>query len=602
MFEESPQTDDRDNTAAAPSPRTTKAAADRLGCPAPDTGDDGERPLADVTRELCELASQLAADTCRWLTLLAEFDRREGWAGFGIRSCAQWLSWRCALSLSTAYEQLRVAHALADLPAVRAEFAAGRLSYSKVRAISRMADGDTEESVLLTAQSCTAAQLDRLARAYRRAVRPEEDMQRAGHRHFCWHWDDEGYLVVEGRLPPEQGATLLAALRAASDHIEADSPEPGRAEPENTAPDDTQAHATADDGADVGGAKSDPNGPQQPAAEAASPDYSAEESPVAGSATIQPEPRGGPTSLTPQRSAAELRSPTDDPGVLMRAHAHAREARAADALVLLAETTLAHQPTFVRGGDRYRVMLHVDLAALAGSDQPGSEAAAGEPIRPATAVTPRSGGVSNKRMHIDDGPALSVTAAQRITCHASVVALLRGPRGQLLDVGRSTRTIPPAVTRALHIRDRGCCRFPGCQRRTGLEAHHIIHWAHGGPTRLDNLVLLCRLHHWLIHEGGFTVEAPVIEHATFRRPDGELLAEVPTLTAAELPAAAYGRTLRGSADSLTPPWWYGEPLRLAYVVSAILDDRDRRSSDPHRHQLVATAEYNAASRASTNAA
>ncbi|MBA2388956.1 MAG: DUF222 domain-containing protein [Geodermatophilaceae bacterium] len=539
-----------------PAPHLTTAGRDRLITPAEDRA-DGERPLADVTRELCELASDLAAATCRWLMLLAEFDRREGWAGYGVRSCAQWLSWRCALSLSTAYEQLRVAHALEELPAVRAEFAAGRLSYSKVRAISRMAGAGNEDAVLRTAQSCTAAQLDRLARAYRRAVGTEDEIERSGRRRFSWHWDDDGYLVVEGRLPPEEGAMLLAALRAAADQIESDS-----------------ADLAADPDAD--GRASDGVAAEWPSTA----DSSAEES--AGS-TVMPRQHHRraativePTSLTPGRSVAEMTSPTEDPGLLRRAESRAREARAADALALLAETTLAHQPTFVRGEDRYHVMLHVDLDALAG----GSERSGGQ-VAPATSID---------RMHLDQGPAVSVTAAQRITCHASVVALLRGPRGQLLDVGRRTRTIPSAISRALHVRDRACCRFPGCHRHTGLEAHPVVHWARGGRTRLGNLVLLCCLHHWLVHVGGFRVEAPVAEHAAFRRPDGEQLPEIPELTSSALPATALGQTLRGTADSLTPPWWYGEPMRLAYVVSSILDDQHRRSGDPHRLQLAETAQ------------
>lgn len=276
----------------------------------------------------------------------------------------------------------------------------------------------------------------------------------------------------------------------------------------------------------------------------------------------RPRPATQPLSLIPHHTPDQLSSPTDDPGLFRRADTCARDARAADALVLLAETTLTHTPAYLNGDDRYRAMLHVDLDTLALADRSGSDQA-GEQATPTA------------RTHIDDGPALSVTAARRITCHAGVVAVLRGPRGQLLDIGRRTRTIPSAIARALHVRDSGCCRFPGCHRRSGLEAHHIRHWARGGPTSLDNLVLLCRLHHWLLHEGGFTVEAPVIGHAIFRRPDGQRLPQVPALAA--LPAPAMNRTLRNDADSLTPPWWYGEPLRLAYVVSALLDEQDRRS-------------------------
>src|SRR5262245_28410281 len=98
--------------------------------------------LPELESELLGLAGHIAAAECRFLQLLAEFDDRNGWAGDGIRSCAHWLSWRAGMSLRTATEHLRVARALQNLPAIREAFAAGRLSYSKVRAITRIAGSD----------------------------------------------------------------------------------------------------------------------------------------------------------------------------------------------------------------------------------------------------------------------------------------------------------------------------------------------------------------------------------------------------------------------------------------------------------------------------
>lgn len=114
-----------------------------------------------VESELVELAGHLAAGTCRFLRLLAEFDRRGGWAGPGIRSCAHWLNWRVGLSLRTARDHLRVAHALRTLPAITAVFAAGRVSYSKVRALTRIATPATENGLLIVALQAarSAAQL-----------------------------------------------------------------------------------------------------------------------------------------------------------------------------------------------------------------------------------------------------------------------------------------------------------------------------------------------------------------------------------------------------------------------------------------------------------
>lgn len=101
--------------------------------------DPTEMSIPELESELVGLAGHLAAAQCRFLLLLTEFDARDGWGGPGVRSCAHWLSWRIGMDLRTAREQLRVARALAGLPLIAAEFAAGRLSYSKVRAITRIA-------------------------------------------------------------------------------------------------------------------------------------------------------------------------------------------------------------------------------------------------------------------------------------------------------------------------------------------------------------------------------------------------------------------------------------------------------------------------------
>ena len=107
-----------------------------------------------------------------------------------------------------------------------------------------------------------------------------------------------------------------------------------------------------------------------------------------------------------------------------------------------------------------------------------------------------------------------------------------GPaHGSVLDVGRKTRTIPPALRRALDARDRGC-RFPGCGLRF-TDAHHIKHWADGGETKLENTLLLCRSHHRKVHEGGYRVCSDRNGQVAFFTPMGKALFEVPPLP--ELP-------------------------------------------------------------------
>jgi len=115
------------------------------------------RPLAELESEICTLAGHLAAATCRFLVLLAEFDAREGWASWDMPSCAAWLSWKCQLGSSTAREHVRVARALTALPVIRGEFAAGRFSYAKVRALTRIATPDSDADLAEMAESYIAS-------------------------------------------------------------------------------------------------------------------------------------------------------------------------------------------------------------------------------------------------------------------------------------------------------------------------------------------------------------------------------------------------------------------------------------------------------------
>jgi hypothetical protein len=125
-------------------------------------------PLERLEAEICELAGHLTAATCRFLVMVGDFDARCGWESWDLPSCAAWLSWKCQLSPGTAREQVRVARALRALPVIRAGFAAGRLSYAKVRALTRIATPATEADLAELACPMTGAQLDRFARAHRR--------------------------------------------------------------------------------------------------------------------------------------------------------------------------------------------------------------------------------------------------------------------------------------------------------------------------------------------------------------------------------------------------------------------------------------------------
>ena len=171
--------------------------------------------------QIAELSARIDAATYELLCHLHEFDLRHGWEGW--RSCAHWLNWRTGLDLGAAREKLRVAAALADLNHVAAAMARGQLSYSKVRALTRVASPATEARLLAVALCATAAQVERLVRAWRRVDRdaqPDAEQVLLASRALSMHMDEDGMVVLRGRLPPEVGA-LLRAVEAALEQVPA---------------------------------------------------------------------------------------------------------------------------------------------------------------------------------------------------------------------------------------------------------------------------------------------------------------------------------------------------------------------------------------------
>jgi len=132
---------------------------------------------------------------------------------------------------------------------------------------------------------------------------------------------------------------------------------------------------------------------------------------------------------------------------------------------------------------------------------------------------------------LDDGPHVSAETSRRIACDCSLIKLTEDEDGEPLSIGRKTRAIPPSIRRALRFRDHGC-RFPGCTNTHFVDGHHIKHWADGGDTSLDNLVLLCRHHHRLVHEGGYACERTRDGKIEFRSPAGSVVPVYPPAPAA----------------------------------------------------------------------
>jgi hypothetical protein len=223
------------------------------------------------------------------------------------------------------------------------------------------------------------------------------------------------------------------------------------------------------------------------------------------------------------------------------------EQQQADALALLAETALHQGIDPGAPGERYQVVVHVDAAVLVDADQAGQSV-------------------------LEGGMRVPAGMSQRLACDATRVVMRHDGGGRVIEVGARTRTIPPALRRALQHRDQGC-RFPGCGVRFG-QGHHIRHWAHGGPTTLSNLTMLCRRHHRAVHEEGYQVERQPDGELQFRRPNGWIIPEVPR--SADLPADPVA-VIRGRHEETgvalharsTMPLWQGERLDVGYAIDVL---------------------------------
>jgi Domain of unknown function (DUF222) len=180
--------------------------------------------IAELDRlgdEIAELSAHLEAATARLLDLIREFDARGGWNS-GFSSCAAWLSWRVGLDLGAARERVRVARALETLPRLAQALAHGELSYAKVRALTRVATPETEERLLLVGRAGTACHVERIVRGLRRVDRiaeARETAQRHKSRSLRVYQDEDGMVIIRGRLEPEVGAVLMQALAAARETL-----------------------------------------------------------------------------------------------------------------------------------------------------------------------------------------------------------------------------------------------------------------------------------------------------------------------------------------------------------------------------------------------
>ena len=394
--------------------------------------------LDSLGDRIAEGAALLDSALHRLLTDIRQFDEQAGWHRQGATSCAHWLNWRVGIDLGAAREKVRVARALGTMPRLDAALARGELSYSKARAISRVATPETEAMLVEMARTTTASQLESICRRFRQIQTPPgvpDDRRQLRVRET-----QDGMVRLEVTLTAEEAALVVKAC-------------------------DASASASAE--------------------------------------------------------------------------THGR----VDGLVAMAERTLRNplpESESPKGHPPVELLVHIDASTLSGQ--------------------------------LDNGVGLSAETSRRLLCDAGVVPVVEDGEGNVLNVGRKTRTIPAALRRALWVRDSGC-RFPGCTH-TLTDAHHIRHWADGGETSLQNTLELCRHHHGQVHEGGFRLERREDGTLRFLDPDGDEVLS----TGKRPPLADPGwETLRNrlSDEGFVPdahtayPSWDGDPVDFDAVLDAL---------------------------------
>lgn len=423
-------------------------------------------PLERLETQITEWSGHIAAATATLLGWIADYDRREGWRSWGCKSAAHWLSWKCGDTLHTAREKVRVARALEVLPEIRSSFEAGELSYSKVRAVTRVAVPTDDAEWRDTAKNSTGAELERIVAAVRAALDRNEndDASRAfEQRRLGRSSRRAGVDRLLADLPHDMADTVMAALDMVASQIIDD------AAPEGC----SRREVIAD--------------------------------------------RGGMAAIR------------------------------VDALLQMAERALAAAPAAAERGDIGRLQIILDTEAVGEFADGRCDEGGGEQTLAGHRVAP--------------------AIARRWACDIRASVMLEH-EGHPADSGRDSRTVNRRLRRALHRRDHGQCRFPGCGAGSWLHAHHVVHWVDGGPTTLDNLVSLCGFHHHLVHEGEWSValsDGAII----WSGPDGTPATVEPLAGSTDLVAEA-GQHRGIGADSIVSRW-RNDRLDFGFVVSVIVE-------------------------------
>ena len=590
--------------------------------------------LDHLGERIAEQAAHLDAAMHRLLADLREFDRGGGWQRQGFRSCAQWMAWRLGWALGTSREHVRVANRVDTLPLTEEALRLGKISYSKVRAMTRVATPANEGTLLAEAGVTSATQLESICRKYSTVLRHENGVtpnDGAERRQATRRDRPDGMVRIQAVLHPEEAAVVWAALdRIATERCRA-SPSGDAHVPAGTAPHFSDAQVPAQtlpppgDAPAFGGTLPHP----EPASAGTTPHFSDAPIPAGtvhwGDApvsrgSVAPPRRTDPAETSPHPdapiSAGTSSSLDDDTLSPIRRHIdeilaargqdNARDDRwtaqphdeASDedgdselppiggvmlSLTSMRDVTATHAARMAkRAEDQDSTRRSFDradaLVAIAEDIVRGirKNRAPIEVILTVTAETLSghrdAGGDPSDVACFTDGTCVSAEVARRLSCDAGVVEMVEDEHGNPLCVGRKIRTISGSMKRALLKRDR-TCRFPGCATRVFLEGHHMQHWADGGTTDLRNIVSLCTHHHRFVHEYGYSIELDSGGSPRFIDDRGRTVPAVPS------PAQPQGlgwdaileRNHDLEIDSATNECGYdNNPINYHYVIQDLL--------------------------------
>ncbi len=512
---------------------------------------------AELRRAVTRMAGHIDLADWRFIKLIAAMERTRSWREGGYCNLGNWLDHRCGLGPCAARERIRIGRALAKLPRIDAAFRDGVISYSKVRAITRVATPETDAMMLAIAEGSSAAQLESLVRTYERVGGIDRKRASSEHRRgLSWRYED-GMLVITAAVPAERGALVIKALQQVVDGGKDEREAYYESRLAATCRQGTAGPAADEDVEDVGraeggfgaGAATGRSAAEGAGAicgqdvrtrsEWAAADFSAEtpadraggdngkvvytqiasadvtnvdaaldvsaETPANHAGMDNGEGVSMPTAsaaVTDMDVPGSVSAETDDLPDWLTFELASREQRFADALVDMAEHWLASGAgrwKRRRTGQRYQVMLTIGRNELAAQQSAGGA-----------------------RYHVDPDWGIDEQDARNIACEADLTEFIQDARGNLLNYERRRRIVPARLLQALKLRDHNRCRFPGCPHQRYVEAHHVRHWIDGGETRLENLVLLCGAHHRLLHHGAFHITIKD-DDAVFVNRDGEVI-------------------------------------------------------------------------------